>query len=230
MKIAICEDEEVMAKKLWNFFVDNPEADASYFLNPLDLLKRYERGERWQILFCDAFMEPMDGIALCRRIREYDPNVYIVFVTNYIEYAPAGYEIGLFRYLLKPVTREAVEKVMQEIRADLQHSARLLVKTAEGSFFLDQKEILYLEVFDKETCIHYENETIRVGKGLGELEKQLHPYSFFRIHRKYLVNLERVQEFDQYRLTLDNGKTLPVSRRNSLAFRKQLYRFLEEKC
>lgn len=228
MRIAICEDEEVMAKKLWNMFIDDPDTNAAYFLNPLELLKRYECGERWQILFCDASMEPMDGIALCRKLREYDRNLYIVFVTNYVEFAPAGYEIGLFRYLLKPVTKDAVDKVMQEIRADLQHSSRILIKTAECSFVLDWHDILYLEVFDKETCIYYENDSVRVTKSLGELETLLQPYAFYRIHRKYLVNLDHVQEFDQYHLTLDNGKTLPISRRKSFSFRKQLYQFLEE--
>lgn len=229
MKIAICEDEEVMAKKLWNMFVDHPEIDAVCFFNPLELLKSYECGERYQILFCDASMEPMDGITLCRKIREYDRNLYIVFVTNYIEYAPAGYEIGLFRYLLKPITQEAVEKVMREIKTDIRHSARILIKTAECSFFLDWRDILYLEVSDKDTCIYYEHDSVHISKSLVELEEQLQPYAFFRIHRKYLVNLERVREFDQYHLTLDNGKTLPISRRKSFTFRKQLYKFLEEK-
>lgn len=229
MRIAICEDEEVMAQKLWRMFKDEPETEAEYFQNPLELLQEYENGGRYHILFSDAVMEPMDGIALCREIRKYDSSVYIVFVTNYIDYAPAGYEIGLFRYLLKPITKEAVEKVIQEIKADLASSARILVKTPECSLCLRWQDILYLEVSDKETCIYYEHDMIRVTKSLGELEEQLSPYTFFRVHRKYLVNLERVREFDQYHLTLDNGKTLPISRRKAYAFKKQLYRFLEEK-
>lgn len=229
MRIAICEDEEVMAKKIWNMFVDHPEIDAVCFLNPLDLLKSYENGSHYDVLFCDAAMEPIDGISLCRKIREYDTDLYIVFVTNYIEFAPTGYEIGLFRYLLKPVSKESVEKVLSEIKTNLQHSSRILFKTAECCFFLKWQDILYLQVSDKETCIYYEQDVIRVTKSLGELEKQLQPYPFFRIHRKYLVNLERVQEFDQYHLTLDNGKTLPISRRKSFTFKKQLYQFLEER-
>lgn len=229
MKIAICEDEEVMAQKLRSMLKEQPDTDTEYFQDPLELLQKYESGGRYQILFCDAVMEPMDGITLCRKIRKYDSSVYIVFVTNYIEYAPAGYEIGLFRYLLKPVTKEAVERVLWEIKADLASSARILVKTPECSLFLRWQDILYLEVSDKETRIYYGHDMIRVTKSLGELEEQLRPYAFFRVHRKYLVNLERVREFDQYHLTLDNGKTLPISRRKAYAFKRQLYRFLEEK-
>lgn len=228
MKIAICEDEEIMAKKLWNLFVDDPETEADYFLNPLELLKHYDAAGQYQILFCDASMEPMDGIALCRKIREFDRQIYIVFVTNYIEFAPAGYELGLFRYLLKPVTKEAVDKAMEEIKADMNRSDRFLLKTPECSMLLDWQDIFYLEVDDKETCVYYQEDCIKISKSLTELEEQLSPHGFFRNHRKYLVNLERVREFDSCHLTLDNGKTLPVSSRKSGEFKKRLYRFLSE--
>lgn len=115
MKIAICEDEEVMAKQIWGMFFNKPEIDAKYYLSPQELLSDYESGIRYQVLFCDARMEPFDGIALAKKIREFDKDVYIVFVTNYIEFAPKGYEVGLFRFLLKPVTAAAVERVLSEI-------------------------------------------------------------------------------------------------------------------
>ena len=54
MKIAICEDEEVMAKKLWNMLFDMPDMEAKYFLNPVDLLRCCEAGETFDIFFCDV--------------------------------------------------------------------------------------------------------------------------------------------------------------------------------
>lgn len=229
MKIAICEDEELLAKKLWNIFIDNPDMEAEYFTHPLDLLKKYENGERYHILFCDAAMKPINGIQLCRLLRKYDKNMYIVFVTNYSEYAPEGYEIGLFRYLLKPITSEKIEKVMQEISADMQKSTRVLLKTPECSLLVKEQDILYIEAENKSSCIFYGNDSLHVGKGLGEMEQLLSPYSFFRTHRKYLVNLERIQQFDQYHVTLDNGRTLPVSRRKAVEFKKAIYQFLGER-
>lgn len=226
MKVAICEDEEIMAQNLWKMLLEIADIDASYFLDPLELLKSYEKGERYHILFCDAAMKPMDGITLCRKIRRLDKNVYIVFVTNYIDYAPMGYEVGLFRYLLKPITVEALKKAINEIKDDIQNSSKILLKAPEYSILLAQQDILYIEAKDKESCVFYENDSIYIGKGLGELEKQLTSYGFFRIHRKYLVNLERIKEFDRYHLTLDNGRTLPVSKRKSSDFKKILYDFL----
>ncbi|MGN0325916.1 MAG: LytR/AlgR family response regulator transcription factor [Lachnospiraceae bacterium] len=226
MKIAICEDEEIMAKKIWNMLFDMPDMEAKYFLSATDLLKCCENGETFDIFFCDIVMDAMDGIALCREIKKIHKDAYIVILSNYIEFAPQGYEVGAFRYLLKPVTREALEKVIWEIREDMKKTSKILLKAVEGNIILKEQDILYAEIRDKETCIYYDGDSVTINKSLGELEASLNPHAFFRVHRKYLVNLERVREFDQSLLTLDNGKSLPVSRRQSAGFKKALYHFL----
>lgn len=229
MRIAICEDEELMAEKIWSYFFEDPDIEAEYFLTPKQMLAEYESGKRFDILFCDACMKDMDGITLCKKLREYDPDLYIVFITNYIEYAPLGYEIGLFRYLLKPVTKEMVDKVVQEIREDAEKNQKLLIKTNMGNRILNLQDILYMEVHDKETYVYYNGNIAKTGRSLGELEEQLADRNFFRIHRKYLVNLNRVREFDQFQLTLDNEKVLPISYRRAHEFKSAMYQFLEER-
>ncbi len=227
MRIAICEDEEVMAKKIWNYFFGRNDVEAKYYLNPLDFLQQCKDGEKFDVLLCDICMKPMDGIRLCKEVRELDSEIYIVFITNYLEYAPQGYEVGAFRYLLKPVTESAVERVLREIREDIAKTSKILIKTAEGSIILNEQDILYIEIRDKEAYIYYNNEDVVIlAKSLGEIEEYLKGDSFYRIHRKYLVNLDRVREFDQYRLTLDNGKSLPISKRRAAEFKKVLYNFL----
>ncbi|MGN1147593.1 MAG: LytR/AlgR family response regulator transcription factor [Lachnospiraceae bacterium] len=226
MKIAICEDEEIMAKKIWNMLFDMPDMEAKYFLSSMDLLKCCEMGETFHIIFCDIVMESMDGIALCREIRKFDKEVYIVFLSNYIDFAPQGYEVGAFRYLLKPVTKEALEKVILEIREDMKKTSKVLLKAVEGNIILKEQDILYAEIKDKEACVYYDGDSVIINRSMGELEASLNPSAFFRIHRKYLVNLERVREYDQYHLTLDNGKSLPISKRQSAGFKKALYLFL----
>lgn len=59
---------------------------------------------------------------------------------------------------------------------------------------MKEQDILYAEIRDKEACIYYDGDTVTINRSLGELEETLNPDAFFRIHRKYLVNLERVQE------------------------------------
>lgn len=229
MRIAICEDEKIIAEQIWGYLFDKEDIEAQYFLEPEKLLAEYEAGRRFDVLFCDAKMEGLDGIALCRKLRDYDPDLYIVFMTNYVEYAPAGYEVGLFRYLLKPITKEMVEKVLEEICRDADKGGKLVLKTSIGTMVVNTHDILYMEIQDKETEVHCEDSVLRVSKSLAELEELVTELPFFRIHRKYLVNLERVREFDQLQLTLDNGVLLPISYRKSHEFKTTLYKYLQQK-
>ena len=78
---------------------------------------------------------------------------------------------------------------------------------------LNTEAILYLEANDKETTIYTDDDSLTVRKNLTDFEEQLSEQHFFRIHRKTLVNLERVLQYDALHVTLDNGSTLILSRR-----------------
>lgn len=151
----------------------------------------------------------------------------MIFLTAYLEYAPEGYEVNAFRYLLKPVTEEAVLEVMGEVRRELESGHTLWVRTAECELLLHTRELQYLEADDKDAILHYMEDKIRLRRGLKELEEQLSPFLFFRVHRKYLVNLAHVREFDEERLTLDCGVSIPISRRRSRAFRGALGAYID---
>lgn len=197
------------------------------FRSPAELLEKYRAGERYDVLFLDIVMEPINGINLAGRIRNYDRRALIVFLTCYLEYAPAGYEVNAFRYLLKPVTEEAFVRIMKEIRQELEAAHTLLIRTPECELLIHTAELHYLEANNKESTLYYMRDTVTLRRSLSDLEKELPPAFFFRIHRKYLVNLSRVREFDEKSLTLDCGKTLPISRRRSGGFRCALNHYIE---
>ena len=80
---------------------------------------------------------------------------------------------------------------------------------------------------NKHSVLHYKGDIITLRKGLNELEMLLPAASFFRIHRKYIVNLAYVREFDEAHVTLDSGRTFPVSRRNIKQFRHAIKTYIE---
>lgn len=227
-RIAICEDEAVTAERLREIICRESEGEIRCYCEPTELLEDYKNGLRYDVIFCDVVMKPINGMELCARIREWDKNVYLVFVTNYVEYAPEGYEVGGFRYLLKPVTEDRIKKVLDEIYVVLEETEKLLLKASECSVLVDPKDILYVEIDDKESIVYYEQDSFRLSCSLEEMEARLRRSFFYRVHRKYIVNLERVREFSQSRLTLDNGKTLPISRRRAAEFKSKLYKYLEK--
>lgn len=114
-----------------------------------------------------------------------------------------------------------------ESRRELEVARPLLLKTPECEFLLYPQELRYLEADNKDTILYYMEDTITLRRGLNDMEDLLSPFFFCRVHRKYLVNLSHVREFDERRLTLDCGRTIPVSRRRSGAFRLALKNYIE---
>ncbi len=227
MKIAICDDEEVFVNRIYHFLWQQPDCSVERFLSPVRLLEKYEEGSRYDVVFLDIVMSPINGIDAASRIRAYDKQAILVFLTAYLEYAPAGYEVNGFRYLLKPVTKESLSRTMKDIYMELETSRTLFLRTPECEFLLRLQDIQYLQADNKSSVIYYKDDLISFRKGLSELEKQLPAAFFFRIHRKYIVNLAHVREFDGTRLTLSCGRSLPISRRMGRAFRLALEAYIE---
>ena len=125
------------------------------------------------------------------------------------------------------MTEAAVLEVMEAVRKELEGESTLWIRTAECELLLHTREIQYLEADDKDAILYYMEDKIRLRRGLKELETQLSPFFFFRVHRKYLVNLAHVREFDEERLTLDCGRSIPISRRKSREFRHALGAYID---
>lgn len=227
MKIAICDDEDLFIQKIYQYLWQQPDCAVECFLSPAALLEKYNAGERYDVLFLDILMPDINGIELARKIRDFDADAILVFLTSCLEYAPSGYEVKAFRYLLKPVADNDILRVMEDIRSQVADFHKLLLETPEGSFLLHTRELQYLEADNKDSILYYQNDTLTLRKGLNELEEMLPASLFFRIHRKFLVNMSHVREYDAVRLTLDCRRTLPISRRKSREFRLALKNYIE---
>ena len=227
MKIAICDDEPVFLKKIYDYLWQQPDCSVECFSSPLSLLEKYTAGERYDVLFLDILMSPLNGIELAKKIRESDRSAILVFFTVCLDYAPSGYEVGAFRFLLKPVTKEALFRVMKDIYAKLEDSHTILIKTPECELLLHPHDLQYLKADNKNTHVYHKDGVITLHKGFHELESLLPPSFFFRIHRKYIVNLEYVREFDEAHVTLSCGATIPVSRRRGKDFRLAVATYIE---
>ena len=67
-------------------------------------------------------------------------------ITNYVEYAPSGYEAGVFRYLLKPVAKEDVLRVLDDMQSTASSSKIIIIKSFHESFIVKSESLIYVEV------------------------------------------------------------------------------------
>ena len=173
MKIAVCDDEPALVKQIYQYLWKQPDCSVDCFSSPAELLERYQGGESYDVIFLDIVMDSLNGIELAREIRSRDRNVFLIFLTAYLEYAPEGYEVNAYRYLLKPVTEEALLAVMQDVRRELDTGRVLLIRASECGFLLHVRELHYLEADDKDTILYYMDDKVTLHRGLNELEEKL---------------------------------------------------------
>ena len=191
-----------------------------------------ESGEQFELMLSDLMMGEMDGIALLERTKEKYPDMPVVMVTavHDISVALAAIRNGAYDYLLKPFNNarfaRALERAKERIAHRRQASARmdrLTIKNAGSVVFLPPAGIDWIEAADYYASLHVGPKTHLLRRSMNDLESDLDPSQFCRIHRSTIVNLDRVRElrFDsdaEYELVLADGTKLRLSRR----YRKDL--------
>lgn len=186
---------------------------------------------RCDIAFLDIDFprESYNGIDIARTLRECNREASVIFVTNFVEYAPEGYEVQALRYLLK---REAPQKLESYLRLALQRLRQrrrtYAVQIGGGTVYLPVEDILYLES-RKHACVAFVQEKENVKEycfyaALRAVEKDLENSGFLRIQKSYLVNMRHIQRFQCREVKLTGEIVLPVSPR-SYAEQKQKYLF-----
>jgi two-component system LytT family response regulator len=196
---------------------------------------------RPDVVFMDIQMPEMTGLDVLRRL-ECAPA--IVFTTAYDQYAVTAFELNAVDYLLKPFTRARFQaavarllespapprEIVDHALAQAVHRSparleRILVRDRGRIFPLALNEIAYLKADSKYTAIAARDQTFLVRIGISELEAQLDPARFLRVHRSALVNLDFVDSMkadDQSQLIIQmrDGTTLTASREASKVLRE----------
>jgi two-component system LytT family response regulator len=189
------------------------------------------------LVFLDVQMPECDGFEVLRILKGDEFLPVIVFVTAYDEYALRAFDAGALDYLLKPFDDArfhlAMQRAKQKIAAQEsvlpQETPRLAVRSAGQVAYVRIPDIDWVEAADYYVCLHVGLKSHLLRKSMAELEQELDPQIFCRIHRSTIVNLRRVQSLEvdeagEYEVILDGGRKLRLSRR----FRKDLQSRMRE--
>ena len=232
-KAAIVDDEELARKLLREMLNAHPEVEiVAECGNGMEAVKAV--GEhRPDLLFLDVQMPKLTGFDVLELI---DRNgVAIVFVTAFDQYAMKAFDVHAVDYLLKPFSRERFEAALEQAKsqegkkaldpAELaaasrptgQYAERIVVKDGSKVSLIAVSKLDYAEALDDYVSLVSEGKKHLKQQTISGLELALDPALFVRIHRSYIVNLERVARIEPYGkdskvAILTNGAKLPVSR------------------
>lgn len=181
------------------------------------------------LLFLDVQMPEADGFDVLELLGK-DVPAAVIFVTAYDQYAIKAFEAGALDYLLKPFDDKRFAVALARAKEKIATSRnlprqldRIIIKSAGHVDFINPHDVDWIEAADYYAALHVGPRTHLLRRTIAELEQDLDPAMFCRIHRSAIVNLSRVRglklnEDGDYTVELTSGATLRLSRTH----RKQL--------
>jgi DNA-binding LytR/AlgR family response regulator len=221
LKIAVCDDENLFTEEL-------KELLSGYMIEKglVFEIDTYSSGEalvdlgieivQYTAVFLDINMEKMDGIKTAEMIRKASREVFIVFVTAYVDYSLEGYQLDVVRYLLKGNAnfQSKVNECMDAILDKMNYSIiKKRFDFKEGRKEISLERLLYIESNMHILEFHVMEDAMKVYtmyETLNVFETRLAENDFIRIHQSYLVNAKHIKNVVRCKAILTNGVELSI--------------------
>lgn len=231
MNCVIIEDEPLALERTASYVRKLPMLNLlATFDNALEALP-FLKAQDVDVLFLDINLGEFSGIQLLETTQILSR---VIITTAYPEYALKGYDLNVADYLLKPFTFErflqAVDKVQNKIQSAspvkeaLPQKTFMFVKTEHRLEKVLFSELLYIEGMRDYRKIHLVGKTIMTLQTFSELEKEISPNVACRVHKSYMVALDKIETIERERITLKNaGATKSVVIPISETYKQQFF-------
>lgn len=245
IRVVLVDDEEHARNELKYLLDQYPNVQtvcqASNYQEALNSIQEY----RPHLVFMDIEMPGISGIKLAEKILDNDFSPLLVFATAHEEFALKAFELDAVDYLLKPFSAKRLDRCINRVRNLLLRSysvgvknnsaltignapkQKLAVENNGKATILDIKDIILACCSDGQVIIYTGNKSYQSNMAMHELQSRLEPYNFFRSHRAYLVNTEKIREIipwfnGTYNLILEGlcNMEIPVSRQQAVHLKR----------
>ena len=239
----VVDDEDLARKVILEFLRDYPQIDVlAECGNGFDAVKAINELHP-DLLFLDIQMPKLDGFEVLELVDT--SRMALVFITAYDKYAMRAFEVHAIDYLLKPFSadrfKSALERALKRTSDSLppasalaeealprgKYLERITAKDASRVFVIPLDKLDYIEAQDDYVSLKSEGKTFLKHQTISSLQSRLDPARFVRIHRSYLVNVDRVKKIEPYTkdskvLILSDQTRLPVSRTGYVRLKRVL--------
>lgn len=238
MKVIIVEDEILAQQELsWLIKAHSQMEIVGTFDDGLDVLK-YLQHNKVDAIFLDINIPSLDGVLLAQNISQFAHKPFIVFITAWKEHAVEAFELEAFDYILKPYQESRIISMLQKLENAWQQqtgtaanpqpreNATINLVKDERIIVTSIHDIYYAEAHEKMTFVYTKRESYVMPMNITEFCSKLPTTHFFRCHRSYCVNLDKIREIEPwfnntYILRLrDLEFQVPVSRSKVKEFRQ----------
>lgn len=238
MKVIIVEDEFLAQQELSWLIKEHSQMEiVATFDDGLDVLK-YLQHNKVDAIFLDINIPSLDGVLLAQNISQFAHKPFIVFITAWKEHAVEAFELEAFDYILKPWQESRIINMLGKLENAWQQqtvepqTGPVVRENDTINLIKDERiivtsinDIYYAEAHEKMTFVYTRRESYVMSMNITEFCSKLPAAHFFRCHRSFCVNLNKIREIEPwfnntYILRLrDLDFQVPVSRSRVKAFR-----------
>lgn len=232
IKVAVCDDEAHIREKLTSiikeyFYEEKRAVWIADFKTGAGLLKA---NIRFDIIFLDIEMPNMNGIETAKKLRNWDVNSKIIYVTNYDKYKTCAYKVHAFDYISKPVRENSIYEVLREAVRYLDHASekqRYAFKTEEGIVTLELDDIYYFEYLSRKVIINSSKGKYTATYSLKELYEKFSKYNFESPHKSFIINMLHIKSIKGFDIYLENEIVIPLAQKRAVDFKERFNDFLQ---
>lgn len=235
-EIVICDDDVECLKQTRQFVSDwTASCDIPIAIKTIDNgdgLLDYCKKSHPDIILLDIIMPFISGIDVAKEIRESNATSKIIFLTSSPEFAIESYDVNASGYLLKPVDRDKLYKLLDKCRYESSRQAdSLSLHAGFGYQNIYLHTIEYLEVQNKKVIINLiDGRRIETTGTLSYYEKLLPlEKGFFKCHRSYIIYLPAIDHFSNTEIVTRNGIRLPIARGMGKMFNDSYFSYMFRK-
>lgn len=218
IKCYIIDDEQPAIKIIENYLKRFPTLKLiGTSTNPIHGIEEVKKN-KVELVFLDIQMDEMNGIEVVEHI---DSKTKVIFCTAYSEFAVKSYELNAVDYLMKPISFERFERAIQRVTGNqIENNEKeipndyLFVKTgSKGNMVkIDFNDITYIQGRSNYIAFHVLNKVILSHTSLRDIETYLPRNMFMRVHKSYIVALNKIVAIENNEIRLIGSSTyIPLS-------------------
>lgn len=204
MNIAICDDNVLIVEHIKRLLMQGKNEIHTY-TDPHKFKSDFDKeiGKNLDIILMDIVFWDITGIDIIKEIQKKNEKVKVIYISDYTEYTEKIFETEPTYFLVKPITKEKLEKAIDKAMKKETKTDVIVLGNEKKLLKIETEKIFYFESNKRLVLINGVNATQKIYMKLSELEEKLPDY-FVKCHQSYIVNLKKVEKIQNNQFIMQN--------------------------
>lgn len=222
----IIDDMKEHIDRILPFLKNYPDQSIRTYQSVDEFSKDIHQFSNDTLFILDICIGENDGISIAKTIIEMYPSAQIIFISSFLDKALEVYEVKHCYFIYKPQLEHYLPAALAKAMDNLEDEQKYLsLQLKDKVMIIRFKDIIYIERNKRNTFVHSTDETVKTSVNLNVLFDQL-PLYFVRSHNSFIFNIKYAKEIKRTSVILNDGVTIPVSRRYQNEVKKALHQYL----